>query len=119
MLSLHAQCFATSCTSEPGPGWGLGGSPFPPLSCPGCGTPLLAAGRGDPGALRVACPFLSQRVHFGGQTGNTGLCPEPFPERAPERSPAGWEGEREASAAGCVCWLRGMDVTELGTSIYL
>lgn len=46
----------------------------------------------EPFALRVACPLLIRGAHFWGQTGNTGLCPEPIPDRAAEPSPAGREG---------------------------
>ena len=86
-------------------GLGIGGVPS---SCPGDGSPLLATGRRDPAALRVACPFLFWGVHFWGQTGNAGLCPEPFPAGAAELSPASWERGRHlppATSAGCGRWM--------------
>jgi len=80
------------------------GGPLTPLQLPRGGQEPFAHHRQDPGALHIACPLLTRGVHFRGQTGNVGLCPEPFGDRAAELSPASREGGRHlppAMSAGC------------------
>lgn len=66
MLSLRARCFATSRTSEPRPGWGLGGVPLPPLELPRALEPFARRRQGGPRSPARCLPLPQPVSAFWG-----------------------------------------------------